>query len=92
MVPASALTLSDKLELRCQDRLRIRPHPQENISIGATLLPGTAVDVWQFSGWWEGVVISLDNIVADSLQVYFLGAFELFNLIGISYLILSSSQ
>lgn len=92
MVPASALALPDKLGLRCQDRLRIRPRPQENSSVdGAALLPGTAVDVWQFSGWWEGVVVSLDNIVADSLQVYFPGAFELFNLIGIYCLILSSS-
>ncbi|XP_066391205.1 uncharacterized protein [Miscanthus floridulus] len=74
MVPASALALPDKLGLRCQDRLRIRPRPQENSSVdGAALLPGTAVDVWQFSGWWEGVVVSLDNIVADSLQVYFPG-------------------
>ncbi|KAL5659385.1 hypothetical protein ACJX0J_032548, partial [Zea mays] len=72
MVPASALALPDKLGLRHQDRLRIRPRPQENSFVdGAALLPGTAVDVWQFSGWWEGVVVSLDNIVADSLQVYF---------------------
>ncbi|XP_062187009.1 uncharacterized protein LOC133890582 [Phragmites australis] len=74
MVPASTLALPDKLGLRCPDRLRIRPRPQQNSSVdGASLLPGTAVDVWQFSGWWEGVVASLDNTAADSLQIYFPG-------------------
>ncbi|WVZ66651.1 hypothetical protein U9M48_015841 [Paspalum notatum var. saurae] len=74
MVPASALARPDKLGLRCPDRLRIRPRPQQNNSVdGSALLLGTAVDVWQFSGWWEGVVVGLDNMVADSLQVYFPG-------------------
>ncbi|XP_062189138.1 uncharacterized protein LOC133892403 [Phragmites australis] len=73
MVPASTLALPDKLGLRCPDRLRIRPRPQQNSSVdGAALLPGTAVDVWQYSGWWEGVV-TLDNIAVNSLQIYFPG-------------------
>ncbi|KAJ1291809.1 hypothetical protein BS78_02G345300 [Paspalum vaginatum] len=74
MVPASALARPDKLGLRCPDRLRIRPRPQQNSCVnGSALLPGTAVDVWQFSGWWEGVVVGFDNMVADRLQVYFPG-------------------
>ncbi|GJN11075.1 hypothetical protein PR202_ga29240 [Eleusine coracana subsp. coracana] len=74
MVPASTLALPDKLEMRCPDRLRIRPRPQQNNYLdGAALLPGTAVDVWQFSGWWEGVVVSLDSNATDRLQIYFPG-------------------
>ncbi|CAL5061717.1 unnamed protein product [Urochloa decumbens] len=73
-VPASTLALPDKLGLRSPDRLRIRPRPQQNCSVnGAALTPGTAIDVWQFSGWWEGIVVSLENAAADSLQVYFPG-------------------
>ncbi|CAN6206033.1 unnamed protein product [Urochloa humidicola] len=73
-VPASTLALPDKLGLRSPDRLRIRPRPQQNCSVnGAALIPGTAIDVWQFSGWWEGIVVSLENTAADSLQVYFPG-------------------
>jgi hypothetical protein len=79
-VPASTLALPDKLGLRSLDRLRIRPRPQQNISVnGAALVPGTVIDVWQFSGWWEGIFVSLENPAADSLQVYFPGAFSLFN-------------
>jgi hypothetical protein len=74
MVPASTLARPDKLGMRRPDRLRIRPRPQQNSNVdGAALLPGTAVDVWQFSSWWEGVVVSLDNAAADSLQIYFPG-------------------
>ncbi|KAL6855869.1 hypothetical protein ACP4OV_018671 [Aristida adscensionis] len=73
MVSASALALPDKLGLRCPDRLRVRPRPQKSSVDGAALVPGTAVDVWQFSGWWEGVIVSLDNIATDSLQIYFPG-------------------
>jgi len=77
-VPASTLALPDKLGLRSPDRLRIRPRPQQNSSVNrAALVPGTAIDVWQFSGWWEGIVVSLDNAAADSLRVYFPGAFSL---------------
>lgn len=73
-VPASTLALPDKLGLRCPGRLRIRPRPQQNTLVDdATLLPGTAVDVWQFSGWWEGIVVSTDAGSSDSLQIYFPG-------------------
>ncbi|KAF8679337.1 hypothetical protein HU200_046121 [Digitaria exilis] len=73
-VPASTLALPDKLGLRSPDRLRIRPRPRQNSYVnGAALIPGTAIDVWQFSGWWEGIIVSLDNTAADSLQVYFPG-------------------
>jgi hypothetical protein len=74
MVPASTLACPDKLGMRHPDRLRIRPCPQQNSNVdGAALLLGTAVDVWQFSGWWEGVVVSFDNTAPDSLQIYFPG-------------------
>ncbi|GJN33027.1 hypothetical protein PR202_gb21584 [Eleusine coracana subsp. coracana] len=74
MIPASTLALPDKLRMRCPDRLRIRPRPRQNNYLdGAALLPGTAVDVWQFSGWWEGVVVSLDSNATDRLQIYFPG-------------------
>lgn len=74
MIPASTLALPDKLGMRCPNRLRIRPRPKEDNCIdGAVLVPGTAVDVWQFSGWWEGVVVGLDNTATDSLQIYFPG-------------------
>ncbi|KAL6656933.1 hypothetical protein ACP70R_004713 [Stipagrostis hirtigluma subsp. patula] len=83
MVSASALALPDKLGLRCPDRLRVRPRPEQHGSIdGAALFPGTAVDVWQFSGWWEGVVVNLDNIAEDSLQIYFPGE----NFFGVCHL------
>lgn len=79
-VPASTLALPDKLGLRSPDRLRIRPRPRQNSSVnGAALIPGTAIDAWQFSGWWEGIVVSLDNTAVDSLRVYFPGALSLFN-------------
>ncbi|RLM85050.1 hypothetical protein C2845_PM04G32150 [Panicum miliaceum] len=79
-VPASTLALPDKLGLRSPDRLRIRPRPQQSSSVNhAALVPGTAIDVWQFSGWWEGIVVSLENAAADSLRVYFPGAFSLFS-------------
>ncbi|CAN6184466.1 unnamed protein product [Urochloa humidicola] len=74
IVPVSTLALPDKLGLRSPDRLRIRPRPEQNLSVnGAALIPGTAIDVWQFSGWWEGIVVSLENTAADGLQVYFPG-------------------
>nr|CAB3454919.1 unnamed protein product [Digitaria exilis] len=73
-VPASTLAHPDKLGLRSPYRLRIRPRPRQNSYVnGAALIPGTAIDVWQFSGWWEGIIVSLDNTAADSLQVYFPG-------------------
>ncbi|KAG8099403.1 hypothetical protein GUJ93_ZPchr0013g35049 [Zizania palustris] len=73
-VPASTLALPDKLELRSQERLRVRPCSQQNGLVDITkLLPGSAVDIWQFSGWWEGILVSADNISADSLQIYFPG-------------------
>uniref|UniRef100_A0A0D9X1B3 BAH domain-containing protein n=1 Tax=Leersia perrieri TaxID=77586 RepID=A0A0D9X1B3_9ORYZ len=73
-VPASTLARPDKLGLRCPERFRVRPRPQQNSLVdGINLLPGTAVDIWQFSGWWEGVLVSADNISADSLQIYFPG-------------------
>lgn len=73
-VPASTLALPDKLGLRCPGRLRIRPRPQQSTLVDDTaLLPGTAVDVWQFSGWWEGIVVSTDAGSSDSLQIYFPG-------------------
>jgi len=70
------LARPDKLGLRCPERRRVRPRPQQNsLADGTNLLPGAAVDVWQFSGWWEGVLVSADNISADSLQIYFPGKF-----------------
>ncbi|KAM0917385.1 hypothetical protein ACQ4PT_009553 [Festuca glaucescens] len=73
-VPASTLALPDKLGVRCPGRLRIRPRPQQNTLVDYTaLLPGSAVDVWQFSGWWEGIVVSTDSGSSDSLQIYFPG-------------------
>ncbi|EAZ04658.1 hypothetical protein OsI_26810 [Oryza sativa Indica Group] len=73
-VPVSTLARPDKLGLRCPERRRVRPRPQQNsLADGTNLLPGAAVDVWQFSGWWEGVLVSADNISADSLQIYFPG-------------------
>lgn len=73
-VRASILALPDKLGLRCPGRLRIRPRPQQKTLVDDTaLLPGTAVDVWQFNGWWEGVLVSTDAGSSDGLQIYFPG-------------------
>ncbi|KAL5197869.1 hypothetical protein ABZP36_001381 [Zizania latifolia] len=73
-VPASTLALPDKLGLRCPERLRVRPHlQQDGLVDGTNLFPGTSVDIWQFSGWWEGILVSADNISADSLKIYFPG-------------------
>jgi hypothetical protein len=61
--------------LRCPGRLRIRPCPEQNTLVHDTaLLPGSDVDVWQFSGWWEGIVVStysgLSFFFCEAIPVY----------------------
>ncbi|XP_043691026.1 uncharacterized protein LOC122641791 isoform X1 [Telopea speciosissima] len=70
-IPAFKLAASDKLNMRCSGRLRIRPFPHGY----PTDIPfeiGAPVDAWWNDGWWEGVVTGV-NCTDDSLQVYFPG-------------------
>ncbi|XP_061364147.1 uncharacterized protein LOC133307622 [Gastrolobium bilobum] len=71
-VPAFKLAMPDKLGMRHSGRPTIRPAPtyeEQELAVEV----GTAVDAWWSDGWWEGVVIRIDNCGDDSVQVYFPG-------------------
>jgi hypothetical protein len=61
----------DKLGMRNQGRLTIRPSPPLKDSVeSVTLVPGSAIDVWHNDAWWEGVVVSPEKAGEDRLNVY----------------------
>ncbi|KAF3323418.1 Agenet domain-containing protein [Carex littledalei] len=61
----------DKLGMRTQGRLTIRPSPPFEDSVeGVTLFTGSAIDVWRNDAWWEGVVVSPGKADEDRLNVY----------------------
>lgn len=61
----------DKLGMRSQGRLTIRPSPPFEDSVeGVTLFTGSAIDVWRNDAWWEGVVVSPGKADEDRLNVY----------------------
>ncbi|XP_068669421.1 uncharacterized protein [Aristolochia californica] len=79
-IPAFRAAAHDKLGMRCQDRLTIRPCPPSEKQDLVTFKVGTPVDSWWNDGWWEGVVTGVENFGDDALQVYFPGE-ELFSVI-----------
>lgn len=71
-IPAYRVAASDKLGMRCEGRLTLRPCPPEGKLTEESILEiGTPVDAWWNDGWWEGVV--LGKYGTDALQVYFPG-------------------
>ncbi|XP_068669508.1 uncharacterized protein [Aristolochia californica] len=79
-IPAFRAAARDKLGMRCQGRLTMRPcAPNEKEDL-ITFKVGTPVDAWWNDGWWEGVVSGVENFGDDALQVYFPGE-ELFSVI-----------
>lgn len=71
-VPASRVAAPDKLGMRCQGRLTIRPCPPVDAARFNSEV-GAPVDAWWSGGWWEGVVIGVDVSGNDVLQVYLPG-------------------
>lgn len=69
--PASRVAAPDRLGMRCEGRLTVRPWPSEEDSSGSPFVVGAAVDAWWSDGWWEGVVIGCGTIQPDNHQVYF---------------------
>ncbi|KAK6947065.1 Bromo adjacent homology (BAH) domain, partial [Dillenia turbinata] len=72
-IQASGVALPDKLGMRCSGRLTVRPHPPANNQPDLVYELGTPVDTWWSDGWWEGVVIGIDDCGDNNLQVYFPG-------------------
>lgn len=62
----------DKLGMRCQGRLTIRPCPSVNAARFNSEV-GAPVDACWSGGWWEGVVIGVDVSGDDVLRVYLPG-------------------
>lgn len=71
-VPASRVAAPDKLGMRCQGRLTIRPCPPVNAARFNSEV-GAPVDAWWSGGWWEGVVIGVNVSGDDVLRVYLPG-------------------
>ncbi|KAI4366192.1 hypothetical protein MLD38_022102 [Melastoma candidum] len=72
-IPAMKIARPDKLGMRFSRRLTIRPTPPSLDQAELSLDIGVAVDVWWSDGWWEGVVIGVNNSADDHLQIYFPG-------------------
>lgn len=61
--------------MRHSGRPTIRPARTDEGQQELAVEIGTAVDAWWSDGWWEGVVIGVDDGVSDDVQVYFPGNF-----------------
>ncbi|CAA6657306.1 unnamed protein product [Spirodela intermedia] len=62
-----------KLEIRHSGRLMIRPcRPHDDSSESAVYEIGSAVDAWRNDGWWEGLVIGVNDF-SNVIKVYFPG-------------------
>lgn len=73
-IPAYRVAASDKLGMRCEGRLTLRPCPPEaKLTDECILEIGTPVDAWWNDGWWEGVVTGLEKYGSDALLLYFPG-------------------
>ncbi|KAJ7960915.1 putative Agenet domain-containing protein / bromo-adjacent domain-containing protein [Quillaja saponaria] len=79
-VPTVKLAMCDKLGMRHLGRPTIRPAPSDDELGVLELEVGTAVDAWWSDGWWEGVVIGVDNCNDCNMQVYFPGESLLMNM------------
>ncbi|KAI4340020.1 hypothetical protein MLD38_024898 [Melastoma candidum] len=72
-IPALKAALPDKLGTRFFSRLTVRPNPPKVDHTEHSVDIGVAVDAWWSDGWWEGVVIGVNNSADDHLQIYFPG-------------------
>lgn len=70
-IPSFRLAMPDKLRMRCSGRQALRPIPNGQTDLICEV--GAAVDAWWSDGWWEGVIIGIDDWGNDSLQVYIPG-------------------
>lgn len=59
--------------MRVSSRLTIRPIPSSVDQTKSPLDVGVAVDAWWSDGWWEGVVIRVNNCEDDDVKIYFPG-------------------
>uniref|UniRef100_A0A0D6QWS5 BAH domain-containing protein n=2 Tax=Araucaria cunninghamii TaxID=56994 RepID=A0A0D6QWS5_ARACU len=73
-VPAYKAAAQDKLGIRTPGRLAMRPYPPEN-KFSGNIKVGTAVDAWWNDGWWEGVVIKMEESSTEA-HVYLPGENE----------------
>ncbi|XP_030517644.1 uncharacterized protein LOC115731121 isoform X1 [Rhodamnia argentea] len=72
-IPAVKYAAPDKLGMRVSSRLTIRPIPSSVDQSKPPLDVGVAVDAWWSDGWWEGVVIGVNDSEDDNLKIYFPG-------------------
>lgn len=72
-IPAVKFAAPDKLGMRVPGRQTIRPIPSSVDQIKPPLDVGVAVDAWWSDGWWEGVVIGVNNCEDDNIKIYFPG-------------------
>ncbi|KAG9443502.1 hypothetical protein H6P81_014842 [Aristolochia fimbriata] len=79
-IPAFRAATHDKLGMRCQGRLTIRPSPPNEKQDLEAFKVGTPVDAWWNDGWWEGVISAVENFGDDALQVYYPGE-DLFSVV-----------
>ncbi|KAF3453327.1 hypothetical protein FNV43_RR03767 [Rhamnella rubrinervis] len=76
-IPAFKLAMHDKLGIRHSGRPIIRPVPDKE-QTDLALEVGAAVDAWWSDGWWEGVVIGVEDY-GDNVQVFIPGESLLLN-------------
>lgn len=72
-VSAFRLASPDQLQMRCPQRLTIRPCPPATNPAEVPYEIGIPVDAWWSDGWWEGVIAETNEGAADHVQVYIPG-------------------